>query len=122
MEQIDFVALGYCSNDYLAILPEIPLDGKVQILEQMVQGGGPAATAGVAAARLGMKTGFVGVVGDDEHGARIRRDLESEGIYTGAMQIRKDCSSSKEVSEQAWGSPSENTYRIDSLRGQKDIF
>ncbi len=94
MEQIDFVALGYCSNDYLAILLEIPLDGKVQILEQMVQGGGPAATAGVAAARLGMKTGFVGVVGDDEHGARIRRDLESEGIYTGAMQIRKDCSSS----------------------------
>ena len=30
----------------------------------------------------------------DEHGARIRRDLEGEGIYTGAMQIRKDCSSS----------------------------
>lgn len=94
MERIDFVALGYCSNDYLAILPEIPLDGKVQILEQMVQGGGPAATAGVAAARLGMKTGFVGVIGDDEHGARIRRDLEGEGIYTGAMQIRQGCSSS----------------------------
>ena len=94
MDKIGFVAVGYCSNDYLAILPEIPLDGKVQILEQMVQGGGPAATAGVAAARLGMKTGFVGVVGDDEHGVRIRRDLESEGIYTGAMQIRKDCSSS----------------------------
>ena len=35
MDQVDFVALGYCSNDYLAILPEIPLDGKVQILEQL---------------------------------------------------------------------------------------
>lgn len=93
MENIDFLAVGYCSNDYLAVLPEIPLDGKVQILEQMVQGGGPAATAAVAAARLGMKTGFIGVTGDDEHGVRIRRDLEQEGICTSAMKIRANCAS-----------------------------
>ena len=55
MEKFDIVALGFCSNDYLALLPEIPIDNKVQILEHLVQGGGPAATAAVAAARLGKK-------------------------------------------------------------------
>ncbi len=93
MGTIDFVALGCCSNDYLAILPEIPLDGKVQILSHIVQGGGPAATAAVAAARLGMNAGFIGVAGDDEHGLRIIRELEQERICTAGMQIRKGCSS-----------------------------
>ena len=53
MKRCDFVGLGFCSNDYLALLPEIPIDNKVRMLEHLVQGGGPAATATVAAARLG---------------------------------------------------------------------
>jgi hypothetical protein len=77
MEQIDFVALGYCSNDYLAILPEVPLDGKVQILEQMVQGGGPAATAGVAAA-MSAKTG---IPCDELDGKEVRAALKELGAF-----------------------------------------
>ena len=50
-EKIDFVGLGFCSNDYLAVLPHIPMDSKVQILEHLIQGGGPGATSTVAAAR-----------------------------------------------------------------------
>ena len=68
MKQCDFVGLGFCSNDYLALLPEIPIDNKVQMLEHLVQGGGPAATAVVAAARLGLSAAFIGVTGDDEPG------------------------------------------------------
>ena len=52
-EKTDFVGLGFCSNDYLATLPNIPMDSKVQILEHLIQGGGPAATSTVAASRLG---------------------------------------------------------------------
>ena len=29
MEKIKFVALGYVSNDYIARVPEIPVDNKV---------------------------------------------------------------------------------------------
>ncbi len=92
-KNIDFVGLGFCSNDYLSLLPEIPLDHKVQILEHLIQGGGPAATATVAAARLGVRTAFISMVGDDDAGNRILADLETEGIDTSAM-IRRPGSTS----------------------------
>lgn len=89
MKKCDFVGLGFCSNDYLALLPEIPIDNKVQMLEHLVQGGGPAATATVAAARLGVSAAFIGMTGDDEPGKWIVRDFESEKVSTEAMMIRK---------------------------------
>jgi len=45
------IGIGYCGMDYLCILPHIPLDDKVEIAESLIQGGGPAVTAIVAAAR-----------------------------------------------------------------------
>ena len=90
---MEFVGLGYCGNDYLSLLPEIPLDGKVRIERHLVQGGGPSATAAVAAARLGMASSFIGVVGDDEAGGRIRRELEAEGVCTRGMMVRPGASS-----------------------------
>ena len=80
VDTIEYVGLGFCSTDYLALLPEIPLDNKVQMLEHLVQGGGPAATATVAAARLGLKAAFCGTIGDDEPGKWIRRDFEAEKV------------------------------------------
>ena len=89
MKRCDFVGLGFCSNDYLALLPEIPIDSKVRMLEHLVQGGGPAATATVAAARLGLSAAFIGVVGDDEPGKWILRDFAAEKVSTEAMRIRQ---------------------------------
>ena len=89
MKKVDFVGLGFCSNDYLAVLPEIPIDNKLQMLEHLVQGGGPAATAAVAAARLGVNASFIGIVGDDEPGKRIIRDFESENVSTDGIRIRE---------------------------------
>ena len=89
MKKADFVGLGFCSNDYLALLPEIPLDSKVQIQQHLVQGGGPAATSTVAAARLGMSAAFIGVTGDDEPGKWILRDFEAEKVSTDGMVVRK---------------------------------
>lgn len=91
---IEFIGLGYCSNDYLCRVSEIPLDHKVEALEHLTQGGGPAATATVAAARLGMKTAFVGVAGDDESGQTIVKDLNAENVSTEAFRIRKGCTTS----------------------------
>lgn len=87
-QKIDFVSLGFCSNDYLALLPEIPIDSKVQMLEHVVQGGGPAATAAVAAARLGFVAAFMGVVGDDDPGKRMLAEFQSEKVNISGMVIR----------------------------------
>ena len=89
MRQCDFVGLGFCSNDRLALLPEIPIDNKVQMLEHLIQGGGPAATSTVAAARLGLSAAFISVVGDDEPGKWILRDFEAEKVSTEGMIVRK---------------------------------
>nr|AUN36542.1 fructokinase [uncultured bacterium] len=45
-------------------------------------GGGPAATAAVAAARLGAQVDFIGRVGDDDTGNSLLAELESWGVNT----------------------------------------
>jgi sugar/nucleoside kinase (ribokinase family) len=49
--------------------------------------GGPAATAAVALARLGVATAFVGAVGDDETGAFIRDGLDAEGVDVSELAV-----------------------------------
>ena len=81
----DLVGLGYCSWDYLCIVPEIPLDQKVEIVRSLNQGGGPSATATFAAQRLGAKTAYIGAVGDDEAGQNILREFAEAGVDVSGM-------------------------------------
>jgi sugar/nucleoside kinase (ribokinase family) len=75
------VCAGLATRDSIFAVPEHPpADGRVVATALVVAGGGPAATAAVALARLGIETAFVGVVGDDEAGAFVREGLEREGI------------------------------------------
>jgi ribokinase len=86
---IQITGIGYCGMDYLCIVPHVPHDDKVEIIESLVQGGGPSVTALVAAARLGVRTAFCGAVGDDERGAQILRGLANEGVDTRGVKIRR---------------------------------
>ncbi|HNX34565.1 MAG TPA: PfkB family carbohydrate kinase [Kiritimatiellia bacterium] len=85
--------IGYCGMDYLCIVPQVPLDDKVEIIESLVQGGGPSVTAIVAAARLGAKAAFCGAVGDDERGAQIVKGLADEGLDTHGVKVRRGAES-----------------------------
>ena len=85
--------IGYCGMDYLCKVPHVPLDDKVEIIESLVQGGGPSVTAIVAAARLGARTAFCGAVGDDERGAQIISGLSDEGVDTRCVKIRRKAES-----------------------------
>lgn len=69
-KSFDFVGLGFCSNDYLCILPYIPLDNKVKIIKRLIQGGGPAGNSTVAASKLGLRAAFVSAIGDDSDGKK----------------------------------------------------
>ncbi len=55
-------------------------EGKREALEIAVQGGGPAGTAAVAAARLGVRSGYVGTVGSDTLGELKYRTLADYGV------------------------------------------
>lgn len=79
--------IGQCSWDYLALVDSYPkVDTKEEALDWQEQGGGPVATALVALSRLGVRCRFLGLVGADEAGQRIRRSLEEEGIETNLIK------------------------------------
>ncbi len=69
---LDLVGLGS------AIIDFVPADVGVslsQVRSFAPSAGGAVANLLVAASRLGLKTGFLGYVGDDEFGTFILRDL-----------------------------------------------
>jgi ribokinase len=75
------IGLGQCSLDILGCVPCYPAaDSKVDLTDTLIQGGGPVATALVVLQRLGEQTAFVGKVGYDDFGRRIRMGLEEEGV------------------------------------------
>jgi sugar/nucleoside kinase (ribokinase family) len=89
----DFVGLGFSGLDYLCLTPRIPADDKVEALATLTQGGGPAATATYTAARLGSRTAFIGVTGDDERGRLIAAGLRDGGVDTATLVIRPNAES-----------------------------
>jgi ribokinase len=89
----DIIGIGYCGLDHLCLLPKIPHDDKIQMEKHLIQGGGPCATAIFTASRLGAKTAFASVVGDDGKGANIIKELEKEGVDTSRIAIRSNSES-----------------------------
>lgn len=87
------VGLGYCGWDILSVLPRIPIDDKVKIIESMEQGGGPSATAIYAAAKLGSDCAFAGAVGDDAQGDKIIEAFRGVGVDTSAIVRRRGAAS-----------------------------
>jgi sugar/nucleoside kinase (ribokinase family) len=75
------VCIGLASLDTIFEVPHMPQPGGRAVAESLVTaGGGPAATAAVTLARLGVETCLVGAVGDDEAGTAIRAGLAAEGV------------------------------------------
>ncbi len=62
-------------------------DERIAAPEAVLAGGGPAATAAVALARLGIPVAFVGRIGADPAGELIRAELQREGVATDLLAI-----------------------------------
>ncbi len=78
---IDVLAAGAAAVDDLILVDDFPApDSKLKVQAMQRQGGGLAATAAVAAARLGVAAGFCGRLGDDELSRYTVRELEAEGV------------------------------------------
>lgn len=93
MNKADFLGIGFVSNDHLAILPFIPMDTKVRMLEHRILGGGPAGNSTAGAATLGMSAAFCGTVGDDADGRMILDDFAKQGVDTSMVKVRKGATS-----------------------------
>jgi len=78
---IDFLAIGENSLDRVCVCPSFPVsDSKQTLHEYMELPGGQAATAAVACARLGFRSAYLGVCGDDAAGRQVAEALARENV------------------------------------------
>jgi len=92
MPEFDVVGVGLNATDTLLIVPHFPAyAGKVPFQEEVVCPGGQVASALVACARLGLRTKYIGTVGDDERGRIQIESLRQAGVDVEHVQLRGNC-------------------------------
>jgi sulfofructose kinase len=81
---LDVVGVGTNSVDEVLQLPvetgAVPSGGKVRVSDRRFLCGGQTATVIAACAALGLRSGYVGAFGSDEHGRMIRNALKDCGV------------------------------------------
>jgi sulfofructose kinase len=92
MTNFDVVGVGLNATDTLLLVPHFPAyAGKAPFHEEIVSPGGQVASAMVTCASLGLKTKYIGTVGDDERGRIQLESLRHSGIDLEHVQIRQGC-------------------------------
>ena len=87
----DVVGVGASCVDQVCRLPVFPVAGgpraKVRMQDQTRTCGGQIATALATCASLGLRAAYLGAVGDDDDGRRIRGELAGRGIDLGHVHV-----------------------------------
>ncbi len=93
LKTLDVLGVGCNSVDYVYRLPAAPradsATAKMRIHSHAVSYGGQTATAVAACAALGLRAGYLGAVGHDDNGRRLRDELERRGIDTSHVLTRE---------------------------------
>lgn len=91
-ETFDVVGVGLNATDTLLLVPQFPaFGGKEPFTGEIVSVGGQVASAVVACQRLGLRTKYVGTVGDDERGSLQMESLREAGVDTADVEVRAGC-------------------------------
>ena len=85
---IEVVGLGALNIDRLYQVERILDDGEAVVRGLVSSPGGSAANTIYGLAKLGVKTGFVGVIGDDTEGKTLVQDFEKFGVDTSQIRIK----------------------------------
>jgi sulfofructose kinase len=86
--QCDILAIGLNATDTLIRVPRFPVfDSKTKILSSALLPGGQAATAAVACQRWGLRSCYVGKIGDDSAGRLQREEFVREGVEAHLIEV-----------------------------------
>jgi sulfofructose kinase len=107
----DVVGVGLNATDTVLVVPHFPAyGGKVPFFNETYSPGGQVATAMVACAKLGLRTKYIGTIGDDERGRIQMESLRASGINLDHVQQRVNC-------------PNQSAYIvIDQSTGERTVF
>jgi ribokinase len=89
MPSFDVIGTGALNVDRVYAVPRIITDGAVFVDEGVVEAGGASANSVYALAKLGLRCGFAGAVGDDPDGEIILRSFADVGVDTSRV-VRKE--------------------------------
>ena len=89
---IDVVGVGANSVDFVYRLPSFPSPdsafAKLRISEHLICCGGQVTTALATCAAMGLSTSYIGTLGSDRNGERIREALQRRGIDATRAVVR----------------------------------
>ncbi len=93
MAEFDVVGVGLNATDTLLLLSHFPAyAGKVAFEQEILSPGGQVASAMVTCAKLGLRSKYIGTLGDDERGRIQLESLRESGVNLDHVQIRPGCS------------------------------
>jgi sugar/nucleoside kinase (ribokinase family) len=83
---LDVVGVGANSVDFVYRLPSFPSPdssfAKLRISDHLISCGGQVTTALATCAALGLRASYIGTIGSDRNGERMREELNRRGIDT----------------------------------------
>ena len=88
MNSIEVIGLGALNMDYLYKVERILDDRETVVNEAKSSPGGSAANTIYGLAKLGVNTGFSGVVGDDAEGKILVQDFQKVGVDISQIRIK----------------------------------
>ena len=111
MPEFDVVGVGLNATDTMILIPHFPsYGGKVPFLQEILSPGGQVASALVCCASLGLRTKYIGTIGDDERGRIQIESLRGTGINLDHVQLRRNCAN-------------QSAYiLIDQTTGERTVF
>jgi sulfofructose kinase len=109
--QFDVVGVGLNATDTMILIPHFPAyGGKVPFLEEIMSPGGQVASAMVCCAKLGLRTKYIGTIGDDLRGDIQWQSLQGSGVNLDHVQRRANCAN-------------QSAYiLIDQTTGERTVF
>ena len=90
MNNIEVIGLGALNIDNIYQVESILEDGEAVVKESGLFPGGSAANTIYGLSKLGIKAGFIGVVGDDAEGKILLDDFQKAGVDTSQIQVKPE--------------------------------
>ena len=88
MSSLNIIGFGAMNIDRLYLVQRILTDGEAPIKRFTLSPGGSAANTIYGLARLGIASGFLGTVGNDDPGQILLRDFESKGVDSSRIKVK----------------------------------
>ena len=109
--KFDVVGVGLNATDTVILVSRMPrFGGKAPFYNELTSTGGQVASAVVTCQKLGLRSKYIGSVGDDERGRIQLKSLQESGVDIEHVQIRENC-------------PNQSAYIIiDQATGERTIF